>query len=312
MKAVEVPNVIEGHFAERISITAMTTQVGIVVLAVVVCTNAFMSSLFGSGAKEELGPRRGVPIVPPRNPSPRSSTHGVPETSLGLYSGETFTCGDNKVVPSSAINDDFADCTDGSDEPGTSAGGGGFVCLNEGHRPVVITSSRVNDGICDCCDGSDEGYRVECSNTCDQDAQAEFLAKKGLIDTFERGSASRKALRDKAKERYDTEVTRIAAMEEELNRLILAKQDIQEAVDLAEEERKNSIEGLTTVATEKTSEMLHLNDMKDEVVEELVLAMLDALEMPIADKEDLVADYLMSKGVEVKRSLGTGGRKLRR
>ena len=102
----------------------------------------------------------------------------------------------------------------------------------------------------------------------------------------------------KQKEIYDTEVTRIAAMEEELNRLVLAKQDIQEAVDLAEEERKNSIEGLTTVATEKTSEMLHLNDMKDEAVE-LVLAMLDALEMPIADKEDLVADYLMSKGVEV-------------
>lgn len=50
------------------------------------------------------------------------------------------------------MNDDYCDCPDGSDEPGTSAcegvAGATFYCKNEGHIPGVILSSRVNDGIC--------------------------------------------------------------------------------------------------------------------------------------------------------------------
>ena len=119
MKAVEVPNVIEGHLQNAHYCYDHSSRNRCA------CCGGLHKCLYvvviGSGLRRNC-PRRGVPIVPPRNPSPRSSTHGVPETSLGLYSGETFTCGDNKVVPSSAINDDFADCTDGSDEPGTSAG----------------------------------------------------------------------------------------------------------------------------------------------------------------------------------------------
>lgn len=288
-------------------IITMKARVGIAVLVAVICTsaNAFISSLFGSGARDELG-ARGVPIDPPLSLSPRSSTHGVSEASRGLYSGNTFLCGDGKVIPSSAINDEFADCTDGSDEPGTSAGGGEFICRNEGHRPVSIRSSRVDDSICDCCDGSDEGYRVKCSNTCTQEAQAELLAKKGLVDAFEKGSARRKALKDKAKETYNNEVSRIAVMEEELARLLHAKQALQETVDSAEDERRGAVESLTQVAIEKTTEMLRLSDMKDGAVEQMVGAMLDALDVPANDKENLLVGFLESKGVEVKRSPGVG------
>ena len=111
----------------------------------------------------------------------------------------TFTCISHPAikVPLSAVNDDYCDCPDGSDEPGTSAcsylshhspqsvadrpGNSdleltsalpGFYCKNKGHRPSYIPFQRVNDGICDyelCCDGSDEWARVggtKCEDRC--------------------------------------------------------------------------------------------------------------------------------------------------
>lgn len=98
-------------------------------------------------------------------------TRGVHPSFLSKYKpeGSTWTClGGSKIILWTAVNDDYCDCPDGSDEPGTSAcAHNTFYCTNEGHIGASIPSSRVKDGLCEpaCCDGSDEPAGV-CENTC--------------------------------------------------------------------------------------------------------------------------------------------------
>lgn len=61
----------------------------------------------------------------------------------------------------SRINDNYCDCADGSDEPGTSAcsyTGAVFHCANAGFFSQDLPTSRVNDQICGA------SMRIGCGN----------------------------------------------------------------------------------------------------------------------------------------------------
>ncbi|GJJ73591.1 protein kinase C substrate 80K-H [Entomortierella parvispora] len=102
----------------------------------------------------------------------------------------------SKTIPFSAINDDYCDCPDGSDEPGTSACGTGyFYCVNKGHVPSYIKTNRLNDGVCDpqCCDGSDEfDGRIHCPNICDEVGAEAKVERQRLRKLQKEGSKIRK------------------------------------------------------------------------------------------------------------------------
>ncbi|GMM27584.1 Gtb1 protein [Martiniozyma asiatica (nom. inval.)] len=100
---------------------------------------------------------------------------GVPPENEQYYlsakANGFFTCIDNPDVkiPWDRVNDNFCDCPDGSDEPGTAAcENGKFYCQNTGFQSNFIPSWMVDDGVCDydvCCDGSDEP-NGHCENKC--------------------------------------------------------------------------------------------------------------------------------------------------
>jgi protein kinase C substrate 80K-H len=109
--------------------------------------------------------------------------------------GAEFKCFDgSRTLTIDKVNDDYCDCRDGSDEPGTSAcPTQQFYCKNEFAQPKLIFSSRVIDGFCDCCDGSDEfdvsrGRKVkDCPNTCKEEGRAYSHALLQEIKEVEEG-----------------------------------------------------------------------------------------------------------------------------
>ncbi|CAF4581908.1 unnamed protein product [Rotaria sp. Silwood1] len=123
---------------------------------------------------------------------------GVQTSLLSMYvPSKPFTCLDGSLtIPFEFVNDDYCDCQDGSDEPGTSAcPNGQFFCENKGYFGTLIPSHFVGDGICDCCDGSDEyETTVVCNNTCFELAQKVQAGREAKRALHEAGVAKKKQI----------------------------------------------------------------------------------------------------------------------
>ncbi|RAK76034.1 putative protein kinase C substrate [Aspergillus fijiensis CBS 313.89] len=204
-----------------------------------------------------------------------SRPRGVgPEFAKFYKDTTTFTCISHPSIqiPFSAVNDDYCDCPDGSDEPGTSAcahlsrnsaltvadrpGNSdlelvsalpGFYCTNKGHKPSYVPSQRVNDGICDyelCCDGSDEWARVggtKCEDKCKEIGKEwrkkEDKRQKSLTAALKK---KRDLLVDAGRQQKEVE-DQIKNLEVEIQAQEFRVKDLQAQLEKAEQEDKSKV-----------------------------------------------------------------------
>jgi len=192
-----------------------------------------------------------------------------------------FSC-QEKDVEWDRVNDDYCDCLDGSDEPGTSAcPNAQFYCVNKGFMSKHIRSNFVQDGVCDCCDGSDE-VEGQCKNTChEQGAEIrEKLVKE--IEMHTQGHAIKQQLQVTAstliaqkREQLETARTNQQAASAKLDDVKARKdpvearvKEVQAARDAEAEVRKKDYEERLTKAKEaKKAELLAAGTPEDKVDE---------------------------------------------
>ncbi|KAL2457413.1 Glucosidase 2 subunit beta [Abeliophyllum distichum] len=162
----------------------------------------------------------------------------------GWSSSGTIKCKDgSKKFSKSQLNDDFCDCPDGTDEPGTPACPyGKFYCQNAGHAPLFLYSSRVNDGICDCCDGSDEyDGKIKCPNTCWEAGKVARDKLKKKIKTYKEGVTIRRREIEQAKlaiAREEAELSKLKDEEKILKGLVQQLKERKEHIEKAEEKER--------------------------------------------------------------------------
>lgn len=174
-------------------------------------------------------------------------TRGVPKSKLHLYdpskAGRLFTCGNGqKEIPWSSVNNDYCDCDDASDEPGTSAcPNGKFYCSNKFHKPGHVISSRVNDGVCDpeCCDGTDEyNGKIVCPNICKEVKEKEHRLRKQAFDAQQTGYALKKEYSSKGRQLKLDRQKEVVKLESELKQAKIKAVTLKAALELAEREEE--------------------------------------------------------------------------
>uniref|UniRef100_A0A674JRT9 PRKCSH beta subunit of glucosidase II n=1 Tax=Terrapene triunguis TaxID=2587831 RepID=A0A674JRT9_9SAUR len=171
---------------------------------------------------------------------------GVSLTNHHFYEeSKPFTCLDgSSTIAFEWVNDDYCDCQDGSDEPGTSAcPNGRFHCTNAGYRPQYIPSSRVNDGVCDCCDATDEyNSGFVCENTCKEMGRKEREALAQMAEVAREGFQLKQVLIEEASKGREDKQRTLAELQEGKKSLEEQVETLRSVKEVAEKPEKEAKE----------------------------------------------------------------------
>ncbi|ETL91254.1 hypothetical protein L917_10198 [Phytophthora nicotianae] len=199
-----------------------------------------------------------------------------PELQHKLSAVSSFICDNGQQrLELTRLNDNYCDCADGSDEPGTSAcshTAALFHCVNAGFFSADVPTSRVNDGICDCCDGSDEyASGVSCVSECAEKMEAFKADKKDLIEQVDAGLEDRVALVAEAQKLWDEEQQKKQQIETKTASLKVMVEQLE--ARKADEERLEMEEKAKRIAASKKEilSQLGLLDMSKEQLLSIIL-----------------------------------------
>ncbi|CAL1534375.1 unnamed protein product [Lymnaea stagnalis] len=169
---------------------------------------------------------------------------GVSIEKASFYQGGTeFRCFSNgKTIPFDHVNDDYCDCEDGSDEPGTAACSNGlFFCENKSFKGSYIISSRVNDGVCDCCDGSDEyDGSIACENTCEKVFAAIRAQQEAFREKQDAGYKVKLEYIQNGRRLKDEKLARLTELSKDKEFLVLERDTLQAVKEEAEAPEKEA------------------------------------------------------------------------
>ncbi|KAI9998821.1 hypothetical protein PInf_003412 [Phytophthora infestans] len=249
---------------------------------------------------------------------------GVAPSDQTTYLSADFSCsigGRATNLPISRVNDDFCDCDDGQDEPGTAAcshlTNAKFHCENDGFFPGKIHTSRVHDGICDCCDGSDEEINgaSPCTNTCAAAAAKHRNEAEQWLAVVKNGFEKRQAtINGEITAYFDGAQQAETTTQKELAGLNLLKNRVavhKDREELKEKKYRMEIARLKQAESpqnEETSKQQFSDAKEKETIEALDFEELDAVQVadgnvPVNSAEDERASEVLDSRRETLKSL---------
>jgi protein kinase C substrate 80K-H len=233
-----------------------------------------------------------------------------------LKSVSSFTCKDGSATISfQAVNDQYCDCMDGSDEPGTAACSHvisqyNFMCKNKGYRNLQIPSSRVDDRICDCCDGSDESF-IKCANTCNALKQADIQKQSKLLSEYKDGANQRRQHENNIATTANNQQRLLDQHREEGKLLYIKVNESQNVYDNEKKLEDDMNDEINSNATDSLYRSLGLyDDMSTKDMTDFLHVVLDVFNINTADFEQVYESYTKGEKWVRREEVNSVGNKM--